>query len=298
MDTSKAASSATPQRSTQAERGAAFRDLHRRDGIFVMANAWNAGSAVLLVEAGFAAIGTTSAGIAYSLALPDYQGALDRDTHLAETARITAAVDVPVSVDAENGYGHDPEDVADTIRAVAAAGAVGAGIEDWSGDPSRGLYDPVLGAERIAAAREAADSLGFPFTLTARAECYLADHPDPLPASLERAHRYREAGADCLFVPGVRDAQTIGTLVRELGAPVSVVMGLAGAPLSVAQLADLGVRRVSIGGSLARATLGLVRRAAEEILRDGSFEYAGGQIPDRELTALFAARRGSPSAGA
>ena len=276
--------------SAQATRGVVFRDLHLADDIFVMANAWNAGSAVLLEEAGFVAIGTTSAGIAFGLALPDYQARLDRDTALAETARIAAAVAVPVSADAENGYGDDAESVAETILAVAASGAVGANIEDFSGDAARGLYERDLAIERIAAARAAADTLDFPFTLTARAECFLTGHEDPLVESIARACRYREAGADCIFVPGASDAATITTLVREVDAPLNVVMGLAGRPVSVAHLADLGVRRVSIGGSLARATFGLVRRAAEEILRDGTFGYAEGQIADGELCALFARR--------
>ena len=280
----------TSHRETQARRGAAFRQLHLADDIFVMPNAWNAGSAVLLEAAGFSALGTTSAGIAFALALPDYAGRLERDRAVEECARIAAAVDVPVSADAENGYGDEPEAVADTIRALAASGAVGASIEDFSGDPARGLYERTLAVERIAAARAAADALGFPFTLTARAECYLVGHADPLAESVARLCRYREAGADCVFAPGVTDAASIAALVREVDAPLNVLVGLSGPSFNVRELADLGVRRVSTGGSLARATLGLVRRAAEEILRDGSFDYARGQIADDELCRLFAER--------
>ncbi|MDH3690841.1 MAG: isocitrate lyase/phosphoenolpyruvate mutase family protein [Gammaproteobacteria bacterium] len=271
-------------------KGEVFRDLHLQDGIFVMPNAWNAGSAYLLAAAGFAAIGTTSAGIAYGLAIPDYEGRLSRDASMQETSRITAAVDVPISVDAENGYGHEPEVVAETIHAVVEAGAVGASIEDHPGNLEIPLYDRTQAVERIRAARSAADSIGIPFTLTARAECYFVDHPEPFADSVERVNLYREAGADCLYVPGVSDAKTIAALVREVDAPANVVMGLVGAPLTVTQLEDLGVKRISIGGSLARATFALIRRAAEEIRDNGTFTFSNQQIPDDELCRLFSDR--------
>jgi len=276
--------------SEQARKGHVFRDLHFAKGIFVMPNAWNAGSACILEAAGFSAIGTTSAGIAFCLGLPDYEGVLTRDAALEETQRIAGAVAVPVSADAENGYGHTPEEVAETIRRVADAGAVGASIEDYSADYDSGLYARDHSVARIKAARAAADSLGFTFTLTARAECYLVDHPKPFAESVIRANAYRAAGADCLYVPGVRDADTIGALVKEIDGPVNVVMGLAGIPLTVAELEALGVKRVSIGGSLTRATFGLIRRAAEEIRHDGTFEYAADQVPDAELCRFFSNR--------
>ena len=276
-------------------KGKAFKDLHSEAGIFVMPNAWNAGSACMLEAAGFPALGTTSAGIAFCLGFPDSEGVLGRDAALEETRRIAGAVRIPVSVDAENGYGHTPEEVADTIRQVADTGAVGASIEDYAADYGTGdLYDRVLAVERIEAAAAAAASLRFPFTLTARAECYLVGHPDPFSESVARALSYREAGADCLYVPGIADVETIGRLVREVGAPVNVVMGLTGSPMSVNQLEDLGVKRVSIGGSLARATFGLIRRAAAEIREQGTFTYAEEQVPDSELCRFFAARRGAP----
>lgn len=271
-------------------KGRAFRDLHAASDIFVMPNAWNAGSACMLEAAGFSAIGTTSAGIAFCLGLPDYEGVLTRDAALDETRRITSAVTVPVSVDAENGYGHEPEEVAETIRRVAETGAVGASIEDFSASYGRGLYERDHSVERIKAARAAADSLGFAFTLTARAECYLVDHPKSFEESVIRANSYREAGGDCLFVPGIKDADTIAALVKEIHGPVSVVMGLVGNPLTVTQLEDLGVKRVSIGGSLTRATFGLIRRAAEELRQDGTFKFADEQIPDDELCRFFSDR--------
>ena len=272
--------------------GKAFKDLHSAEGIFVMPNAWNAGGACMLEAAGFPAVGTTSAGIAFSLGLPDYEGALDRESALEETRRIAGAIRIPVSVDAENGYGHTPEEVADTIRRVADTGAVGASIEDYSpACGSGGLYERGLAVERIEAAVAAAASLPFPFTLTARAECYLVGHPDPFAESVARSTAYRDAGADCLYVPGITDAQTIGQFVREVDAPINVVMGLAGSPMTVNQLEDLGVKRVSIGGSLARATFGLIRRAAAEIREHGTFAYAQEQVPDPELCRFFASRQ-------
>ena len=276
----------------QKAKGKVFKDLHSADGIFVMPNAWNAGSACMLEAAGFPAVGTTSAGIAFCLGLPDYEGALTREAAMDETRRIAGAVRIPVSVDAENGYGHTPEEVAETIRRVAETGAVGASIEDYAAAYGTGeLYDRVLAAERIEAAAATAASLPFPFTLTARTECYLVGHPNPFGESVARAVSYREAGADCLYVPGIADAETIGRLVKEVGAPVNVVMGLAGSPMSVNQLKDLGVRRVSIGGSLARAAFGVIRRAAAEIRDHGTFDYAADQVPDSELCQFFATRQ-------
>lgn len=276
----------------QKSKGTAFKDLHGADGIFVMPNAWNAGSARMLEAAGFPAVGTTSAGIAFCLGLPDYEGALTREAALEETRRIAGAVRLPVSVDAENGYGHTPEEVAETIHQVADTGAIGASIEDYSaGIGAGGLYDRVLSVERIEAAVAAAASLPFPFTLTARAECYLSGHPNPFEEAAARAVSYRNAGADCLYVPGIADAETIGRLVEEVDAPVNVVMGLAGNPLSVTELEDLGVKRVSIGGSLARATFGIIRRAAEEIRDRGTFNFSDDQMPDAELCRLFAGRQ-------
>jgi 2-methylisocitrate lyase-like PEP mutase family enzyme len=273
--------------SEQVRKGQIFKQLHQADEIFVMPNAWNSGSAHMMAAEGFKAIGTTSAGIAYGLGVADYEGLLSRSDALEEAKRIADRIDIPVSVDAENGYGHDPETVAETIRLVVKTGAVGANIEDYAVTNQSQLYDFQLAVERIKAARLAADSFDIPFTLTARAECYLIGHPDPFTESVKRANAYREAGADCLFVPGIKDFQTIAAMVKEINGPVNVVMGLVGEPISVRQLADLGVRRVSIGGSLARATFGLIRQAAQEIQQQGSFEYAKQQIPDSELCDFF-----------
>ncbi|MDH3316873.1 MAG: isocitrate lyase/phosphoenolpyruvate mutase family protein [Gammaproteobacteria bacterium] len=274
----------------QVQKGRGFLQLHQADGIFVMPNAWNAGSACMLEAAGFSAIGTTSAGIAFCLGLSDYEGALTRDAALEETGRIARAVAVPVSADAENGYGHEPEDVAESIRRFASSGAVGASIEDYSASYGKNLYERKHSVERIAAARASADALEFSFTLTARAECYLVGHSNAFEESVIRANLYRDAGADCLFVPGVKDPDTIAALVREIDGPLNVVMGLVGNSLTVSQLEELGVKRVSIGGSLTRATFGLIRRAADELRQDGTFKFADEQISDDELCQFFSKR--------
>ena len=265
-----------------------FRDLHTRPGTFLMPNAWDVGSARMLASNGFSAIATTSAGIAFSLGVPDYEGAVSRTEMLDCIQRIARSVDLPVSVDLEAGYGAEPERVGETIALAIAAGAVGGNIEDYSGDASAPLFEPSLAVERIRAARLAADGSGLPFTLTARTDCYLANGVAPFAQAVRRANMYREAGADCLFIPGASDPETIAQLVKEIDGPITVVMGLQGASLTVAQLADLGVRRITIGGSLARATYGLIRQAAQEMAGNGTFNYARQQIPDAELCAFFA----------
>ena len=275
----------------QAKRGRAFKELHLGEGVFVMPNAWNAGSAAMLEAAKFPAIGTTSAGIAFSAGLPDYDGCLLRDDALSESRQIAEAVSVPVSIDGENGYGHDPKAVAESIRLFAETGAVGASIEDFgAGFGTGNLYDREHAVERIQAAAQAARALDFDFTLTARTECYLQSHDNAFEESVIRANLYRQAGADCLYVPGVKDVETIGALVREIDGPLNVVMGLLGDPISVNELEDLGVKRISVGGSIARATFGLIRRAAEEIREQGTFHYAKEQVPDSELCEFFASR--------
>jgi len=268
-------------------KNSAFLQMHMSGNTFVMANAWNAGSAVLLQEAGFKAIGTTSAGIAYEHALPDYASELPFSTALRQTSEIAAAVEIPVSMDSENCYGHTPEEVHSNMVQIAGTSVAGASIEDYSGSVATGMYDLELAVERVRAAKLADSGSTNSLVLTARSECYLRRHPDPFAESVKRINRYREAGADCLYVPGIRDIDTIKQLVSEVDGPVNVVMGLAGEPISVAQLQDAGVTRISIGGSLARATLGLIRRAAREILDEGTFGFSRQQIPDAELMRLF-----------
>jgi 2-methylisocitrate lyase-like PEP mutase family enzyme len=266
-----------------------FRDLHA--GSFVMPNAWDAGSAILLADAGFAAIATTSAGIAFSLGtgdhtLPDGAKAVSRDTMLERVDQITDASPVPVNGDLEDGYGARPEDVAETIRLARDAGLAGGNIEDYD---ERSLYDESLAVERIVAAREAA---GRDFVLTARTDGQLVADPTPLADSIRRANLFREAGADCLYVPGVNDLGRIRTLVEEIDGPLNVVLGLGASTLTVQDLFAAGVTRISLGGSIARAALGFVRRAAEELQASGTASFAAGQIPQAELNQLFARYRG------
>lgn len=278
-------------RDIRIELGRRFRRLHE-EGTFLMPNAWDTGSALLLEAAGFEALGTTSAGIAYSLGKPDATGALTIDEAIDETARIAGAVSVPVNVDAENGYGESPEAVAECIRRCIEAGAVGAGVEDYTQNPGRPLYDRALAVERIRAAREAADASGLPFVLTARAECYLYRVPDAFAESVARSNLYREAGADCLYTPGVRDRDEVAALVREIDGPMNFVVGKGMADYTLEELGGLGIRRVSIGGSLMRATFALAERAAAEMKLTGRFTWAADQLDAADFDRLFAERRG------
>ena len=264
-----------------------FKNLHLNNETFIMPNAWSAGSAILLEESGFEAIATTSAGVAYNHGLPDSEAAVSFDLALQETQKIAKAVKIPVSMDAENGYGDSAESVANNILEIAKTGVVGANIEDYTGNKDKPLYDAQLAKERIQAATEALAGLSYPFTLTARSDCFLIDHPQALKESIYRANLFREAGADCLFIPGVKDLKTIKTLVDEIDGPITVVMGLAGTPISFAELKQAGVTRISIGGSLARATYGLISSAAKEMLEQGTFNYSKLQIADKELCQLF-----------
>ncbi|WP_405058362.1 isocitrate lyase/phosphoenolpyruvate mutase family protein [Kribbella sp. NBC_01505] len=264
-----------------------FRALHEAPTGFVMPNAWDAGSAVLLATAGFPAIATTSAGIAFSLAkgdhtLPDGAPGVSREDMFERIQQIAAAVDIPVSGDLEDGWGAAPEQVADTIRLARAAGLAGGNIEDYDGHE---LYDVELAVERIAAAREAA---GPDFVLTARTDGRLLKTPTSLADSIDRANRFHTAGADCLYIPGVNDLDTIATIVREVAGPVNVVIGLGASTLTVPALQAAGVQRISLGGSIARAALGFIRRSAEELATHGTITFAQDQIPQGELNELFA----------
>lgn len=271
----------------QIQRGLCFRQLHVTDSIFLMPNAWDAGSALMLASLGFPAIATTSAGVSFSLGFPDQEAAVSRDTMLERVGSIAAAVQLPVSADLQAGYGTKPDDVGNTIKSAILAGVVGANIEDYSGSSAHPLFEINHAISRIRAAREAADVSGIPFVLTARTDAYLAGVSNPFAVAVERCNAFYEAGADCLFVPGASDPKVIEALVREINGPITVVMGLTGSTLTVPQLGSLGVRRVTIGGSLARATFGLIRKAAAEMIELGTFSYASQQIPDSELSKFF-----------
>lgn len=278
------------QAARTARHAAAFRLLHAGRTGFVMPNAWDAGSAIVLAEAGFAAIATTSAGIAFSLgradhAIPEGATRVSRSPMFERVRQITTAVDLPVNGDLEDGYGERPDAVADTIRLAIDAGLAGGNIEDHAGGV---LYDEELAAERIAAARDVVDASGIGFVLTARTDGMLLRPPAPLADSIRRANRYRQAGADCLYVPGVNDLESIATLVTEIDGPLNVVIGLGNTNLTVDALRSVGVARISLGGSIARAALGYVRQSARELLERGTLTFAEVQIPQSELNALFA----------
>ncbi|WP_313950261.1 isocitrate lyase/phosphoenolpyruvate mutase family protein [Accumulibacter sp.] len=275
----------------QFERASRFKALHTSDAVFLMPNAWDAGSAMMLAALGFPAVATTSAGICYSLGYPDNEAAVGREVMLDCVGSIAAAVHLPVSADLQAGYGSGPDEVGATIQRAILAGVVGANIEDSRGDPEQSLFSMEHASARVQAARKAADIAGIPFVLTARTDAYLRGVSDPFREAVSRCNAYREAGADCLFVPGPADPKTIAALVREIDGPLTVVMGLGGSVMSVAQLGTLGVRRVTIGGSLARAAMGFIRRAATEMIQSGTFSYATQQIPDGELSRFFAGQR-------
>ncbi|MGW4877211.1 isocitrate lyase/PEP mutase family protein [Streptomyces sp. NPDC004262] len=274
------------------ELAARFVELHR-EGCFLLPNAWDAGSARVLESAGFPAVATTSAGVAFSLGRPDHDYAdeesagdrVDRTTMIRRIGEIAAEVRIPVSADLEDGFGEAPATVAETISMTLAAGAAGGNIEDFTGDRSRPLYEPELSADRIRAAREAVDASGEPFVLVGRTDVLLTG--GPLDEAVRRANAFLAAGADCAFVPGAADADTIGTLVREIDGPLNVVMGLTGAALSLADLRDLGVRRVTVGGSIARAMYAHLLGAAKELKDRGTFSYAEHQIAQTDLNELF-----------
>ena len=279
----------SPETPVTPRHAAAFRRLHDGGTGFLMPNAWDAGSAIVLAEAGFEALATTSAGIAFSLGRPDHtipEGgkAVSRAEMFDRVRQITAAVDLPVNGDLEDGYGAEPETVAETVRLAVAAGLAGGNVEDFA---DGALYDEELAVARIAAAREAADADGTDFVLTARTDGLMLRSPAPLADAIRRANRYREAGADCLYVPGVNDLATITTLVAEVNGPLNVVMGLGATSLTADALRSAGVARLSLGGSIARAALGFVRDSARELLERGTLTFAEGQIPQGELNELF-----------
>lgn len=269
---------------TQSAKALAFRALHARPGAFVIPNPWDAGSARLLAAQGFEALATTSAGAAFTFGKCD--GAISRDEALANARLIVEAVDLPVSADLEKCFADAPEDAAKTIGMAAGIGLAGGSIEDASGDDSRPIYDFNLAVERVAAAVEAARALPDPFVLTARAENYLHGRPD-LDDTIRRLQAFEKAGAEVLFAPGLRDLEQIRTLCSSVSRPVNVVMGLVGADFSVQQLTEAGVKRISLGSSLARLALAAVLRAGREIQDRGTFGFAKDAMASADANRLM-----------
>jgi 2-methylisocitrate lyase-like PEP mutase family enzyme len=268
---------------TQGEKAAAFRALHQRPGSFIIPNPWDAGTARLLASLGFEALATTSLGLANMLGQSDVSL-----TEILENCRaIAAATGLPVNADLENCGADEPKAAAEAIRFAADAGAVGGSIEDATGDPRKPIYDFTLAVERVEAAVAVARSLPIPFMLTARAENFVFGRAD-LDDTIRRLQAFEAAGADVLYAPGLKDLATIRTVVSAVGKPVNVVMTHVAEPLTAAQLAEAGVKRISVGGSLSRFALAAFLKGAREMKEQGTFTFVGGATPSKELKAAFA----------
>jgi 2-methylisocitrate lyase-like PEP mutase family enzyme len=269
---------------TSIEKGTAFRALHTRPGAFIIPNPWDIGTARLLAQIGFEALATTSAGYAFSAGRRDNQ--ISRDEMLAHVAEIVTATDLPVSADLENGYGQDLDAIGETYRRAGAAGLVGASIEDATQQTADPLYERELAADRVRAAVAAVRSLPFPFTLTARAENFLVGRGE-LKDVILRLQAYQEAGADVLYAPGLTSRDDIAAVVSSVDRPVNVLMGMQGVQLSLADLAGLGVKRVSVGSALTRAAYGAFLRAAQEMRDHGTFAFAKDAVAFQAITQMF-----------
>ncbi|HEY3567810.1 MAG TPA: isocitrate lyase/phosphoenolpyruvate mutase family protein [Thermoanaerobaculia bacterium] len=268
---------------------ARFRELHA-SGCFVLPNPWDVGTALYLQHVGFQALATTSSGFAFSHGLPDEVRALPRDLMLGHIREIAAATPLPVNADFQSGYADEPEGVAESVKLCVATGVAGLSIEDSTSDGAH-LYEDRLAVERVRAARAAIDATGVPVILTARCEAWLIGHPDARRIALERLVAFAEAGADCLYAPGVRDLQRIEEIVKAVAPkPVNVLVSAPGPDLTLARLADLGVRRISVGSSLARVAWGAFMRAARDIQETGTFDAFAGAAPFAELNGLFRGR--------
>jgi 2-methylisocitrate lyase-like PEP mutase family enzyme len=271
----------------QKKKADALRALHSATKPLLLPNVWDAASARVVEEAGFPAIATSSGGMAFAHGFADGEK-IPADRMITAIAAIAEAVKVPVTADAEAGYGKTPESAAQTARNVIQAGAVGMNFEDATGDPGQPLADLTLQLERIRAIREVAETLRVPLVLNARTDVYLLQVGDPATRydeTLRRTSAFREAGADCIFVPGLRDAQTIGRLVADLQCPVNILAG-SGSP-SVAELTSLGVKRISLGSGPMRSTLGLLRRLAEELKTRGTYTALDGAPSYAEMNELM-----------
>ena len=271
---------------TQAQKAAAFRALHEREGVFIIPNPWDAGTARLLTALGFEALATTSLGLANTLGRADGAGAVSRREVLDNCAQISAATHLPVSADLENCYAHEPRAAAEMIRLAAEAGVVGGSIEDATGDAQQPIYDFELAVERVHAAVEVARALPFPFTLTARAENFLHARRD-LDDTIRRLQAFEKAGADVLYAPGLRDLATIGTVASAVTKPLNVVMSAADPSLTAAQLGKAGVKRISVGGALSRLALASFLKAAHEMKEQGGFSWVRETVAAKELNRLF-----------
>ena len=268
---------------TQAQKAADFEALHKAPGCFVIPNPWDPGSARILAGLGFKALTTTSAGYARSIGVTDYKAG--RDNVIEHIRLMAPAIDIPLAADLEDGFGPKPQDCAETIRLGAEAGLVGGSIEDFTGDRANPIYETAKAAERVRAAAEAANKLPFKFMLCARAENYLNGRPD-LADTIKRLQAYQEAGADVLFAPGLSTAEDIRTVCSSLDRPFNIMRGPRNELLSVDQLAELGVKRVSLGGLMQAAAMTGFINAAKE-LAGGTFGFTKSMVPGTEIDGLL-----------
>ena len=277
----------TSRMTTQTEKAVQFRVLHRGPGVLALPNAWDVASARIFEDAGFPAIATTSAGVAFSLGYPDGQR-ISREEMIARIARIARAVKVPLSADVEAGYGSTAQDAARTAHELIEAGAVGMNLEDASNRRDQPLISLELALEKIKAVREAAAQKHVPLVVNARTDVFLLPGGNPDADYAEAVRRlvaFRDAGADCVFAPGLKDAETIGRLAKDVECPLNI-LAVPGTP-SVAELEKLGVRRLSVGSGFMRATLGLLRRAADELKSAGTYSSLADGVPYADVNKLL-----------
>jgi 2-methylisocitrate lyase-like PEP mutase family enzyme len=264
-----------------------FRALHE-SGCFVLPNPWDAGTAIALQQMGYRAVATTSAGAAFSRGLPDDVRAIPRDVMLAHIADVVRATSLPVNADYQNGYADTPMDVATNVALCVATGVAGLSIEDATGDPARPLYSAELAVERVRAAREAIDASKTGVVLTARCEAFLVGDATPFETALSRLVAFADAGADCLFAPGVRDSKQIATIIAAVAPkPVNVIMSAPHPDLTVQKLSELGVRRISVGSALARVAWSAFLSASRSVLETGTFDAFSNLTSFAELNAMF-----------
>jgi len=271
---------------TQAEKAETFRALHERPGAFMIPNPWDAGTAKLLASLGFEALATTSLGLSNMLGRVDGTLTVSREEVLANCRVIAEATPLPVNADLENGYADEPKQAAEMIRLGAATGIVGGSIEDATGNDAKPIYDFALAVERVHAAVEAARALPFRFVLTARAENMIHGRID-LDDTIKRLQAFEKAGADVLYAPGLRDLETIRTVTRAVTRPVNVVMSHGDPDITAAQLADAGVKRISVGGSLNRLELAAFLKGAREMKDRGGFTWMRDAVSSREIKPIF-----------
>ncbi len=266
------------------EKSKLFRALHERDGAFVIPNPWDVGTARILARLGFEALATSSAGYAFSAGKRD--NTIGREEMMAHLREMSAATELPVSADLENGYGSSLAEVVETYRLAGQAGVVGASIEDASGEDQNPIFDRAVAAERVRAVAESVHALASGFTLTARAENYLHGRKE-LSDTIKRLQAYQEAGADVLYAPGLTTRDEIAAVVSSVDRPVNVLMGLSGVRLNVAELSELGVKRISVGSALCRAAMGAFVRAAKEMRGHGTFTFAEEAISFQDISTMF-----------